>query len=122
MPHIHSSSIGNEQHVWHVERLWELARDLPVESVPVETLLPLLEQTCCITPDQRSCMDMARHAKRVLEADLSYPIILSADGGLFDGSHRIAKAWVQGLGEIQAVRFVTNPAPDEIHPREPDGA
>jgi hypothetical protein len=114
--HTCSTSVGNEQHIWHVERLWELARRLPVETVPVKDLLPILEQTCCITPDERTCMHMARHAKRVLEADLAYPILLSADGMLFDGSHRIAKAWVLGHETIQVVRFPRNPEPDEVHP------
>ena len=58
-------------------------------------------------------------AKRVLEADLSHPVILSADGSLFDGSHRIAKAWVLGHETIQVVRFRENPEPDEIVPVEP---
>jgi hypothetical protein len=116
VPHVRSTTVGDEQHIWHIERLWELAQDLPVETVPVKDLLPILEQTDCILPDERSCMDMARHARRVLEADLSYPIILSADGGLFDGSHRIAKAWVLGHETIQVVRFPQNPEPDEAHP------
>jgi hypothetical protein len=120
VPQTYSTGVGDEHHVWYIERIWELARDLPVESVLVEELLPVLEQICCIRPDERSCMDMARHAKRVLQADLTYPVILRADGGLFDGSHRIAKAWVLGHEQIQVVRFVTNPEPDEVHPREAD--
>ena len=27
MPHTCSTTVGEDQHIWHVERLWELARD-----------------------------------------------------------------------------------------------
>ena len=49
-----------------------------------------------------------------MEADLSYPIILSSDGGLMDGGHRIAKAWIEGCQEIDAVQFQEDPEPDYI--------
>jgi nitrogen fixation protein len=117
--HVVVSSTEHETLTWSVERLWELARDLPIGTVPVESLLPILEEVCCILPDERSCMRMARHAKRVLKADLSHPVILAEDGALFDGSHRIAKAWVLGLKEIQVVRFPVNPEPDKRELKEP---
>ena len=62
----------------------------------------------------------SRHHQQ--ETDLSYPVILSAEGGLFDGSHRIAKAWVLGIEEIQVVRFSVNPEPDQRVPKEPEGS
>jgi hypothetical protein len=119
MSHVCVSDTEHETLTWKIERLWELARDLPVETVPVNDLVGILEQICCVLPDERSCMHMARHVKRVLEAGLSYPVILSADGGLFDGSHRIAKAWALGMEEIQVVRFPVNPEPDERVPKHP---
>lgn len=33
-----------------------------------------------------------------------------------DGGHRLAKAWILGLKEIQAVQFEVDPEPDEVHP------
>lgn len=45
-----------------------------------------------------------------------YPVILSADGRLMDGGHRIAKAWLSGATTISAVRFTTDPEPDYIQP------
>lgn len=49
--------------------------------------------------------------------NLSYPIILSAEGYLMDGGHRIAKAWLQGVKEIRAVQFEIDPEPDEVRPK-----
>jgi hypothetical protein len=118
MAHVCVSDNGRERLTWHVERLWELARELPVETVPVKDLLPILEGMCCVLPDERSCMHMAQHAKRILAADLSHPVILSAEGDLFDGSHRIAKAWVLGMEQIQVVRFPVDPEPDLREPSQ----
>ena len=56
--------------------------------------------------------------KLVAEASLSYPIILSADGRVMDGMHRLAKALLEGRECINAVRFSKDPAPDyeDVHP------
>jgi hypothetical protein len=51
--------------------------------------------------------------QRIQAADLSIPIILSADGHVMDGMHRVAKAWLLGLTEIQAVQFPQDPEPDQ---------
>lgn len=57
-----------------------------------------------------------------MEADLRYPIILAADGHLMDGGRRIAKAWIMGAQEIDAVQFEVDPAPDWIEvERDPKG-
>lgn len=43
--------------------------------------------------------------KRILQANLSYPIIISADGDIVDGVHRLAKAYLKGKKEIKAYVF-----------------
>lgn len=100
--HTLSRNVSNETLVWYVDRLWEAARDLPVETLPLQPFVGCPERG--ITGD-------------VGDADLSYPIILSAEGTVMDGFHRLHKAWMLGLQEIQAVRFPVTPEPDERHPR-----
>jgi hypothetical protein len=63
-----------------------------------------------------SCRAVAEHARRIIDADLAYPVILAADGHLMDGGHRIAKAWLAGQSEVAAVRFETDPEPDWTEP------
>lgn len=46
------------------------------------------------------------------ETDLNFPIILSSDGRIMDGMHRVAKALLEGRGTIEAVRFRQDPEPD----------
>ena len=61
-----------------------------------------------------TCREAVSHFARVQEVDLSYPIILSDDGHVTDGMHRVAKAWHLGLAEVRAVQFPQDPAPDRI--------
>ena len=114
MPEKHSRPVTGGRGVWYTERLWDLARDLPVRMVAIADI-PEFEQNCWFresTPP--TCRAVAEHARRIWDADLAYPVILSADGGLMDGGHRLGKAWLQGLTEVQAVQFVVDPEPDYV--------
>jgi hypothetical protein len=110
----HSRQTEQGRLVWYTERLWALARDLPVKAVPIDGIAEF-DQNCWFGPaSPPTCRAVARHAQRIFAADLAYPIILSAGGGLMDGGHRLAKAWLLGQTEILAVQFVQDPAPDTI--------
>ena len=112
----HSRLTAGGRYVWYTERLWRLAEDLPVTTLAIESLAEF-DQNCWFdarTPP--TCRAVAAHARQIYEADLSYPIILSAEGFLMDGGHRLAKAWLSGLKEIKAVQFEIDPEPDEVRP------
>jgi len=116
--------IDGAVHVWNVERLWQLAGELPVRTVPVSSLRSLddvqwfggLNGFGGLTGQEPTCRRVAEHARRIYAAQLDRPIILSASGHVMDGSHRLAKAWILGLEEIQAVQFAQDPPPDEVRP------
>jgi hypothetical protein len=57
---------------------------------------------------------MVEHIKLIEQADLSFPIILSASGAVMDGMHRSAKALLQGREQIDAVQFDQDPEPDHV--------
>jgi hypothetical protein len=59
-----------------------------------------------------TCRAVVQHAQRIQDVDLAYPIILSADGHVMDGMHRVAKAWMLGQSTITAVQFEHDPPPD----------
>lgn len=63
-----------------------------------------------------TCREVAEHARRIDTADLSRPVILAVDGGLMDGGHRIAKAYLLGQTTVLARRFRHDPQPDWIEP------
>jgi hypothetical protein len=50
-------------------------------------------------------------------ADLRFPIILSADGRVMDGMHRVAKAVLLRQATIEAVQFDVDPEPDYVDVR-----
>jgi hypothetical protein len=100
---------------WNVERLIELSRDLPRELVPLSAIRELDEPFWCGGEGQRlTCRQVVEHARLMQECDLSYPIILSSDGRVMDGMHRVCKALLEGLNDIEAVRFGDDPEPDYI--------
>ena len=110
----HSRLTPNGRYVWFTERLWQLAEHLPIKPVPIGSTAEF-DQNCWFDEnDSPTCRAVAVHAKRIYEADLSYPVILSAEGFLMDGGHRLAKAWLLGLEEIDAVQFEVDPEPDDV--------
>lgn len=98
--------------IWYTERLWKLAKELPVKAVPIESIAAFDEVTWFgyVAP---TCRRVAEHAKRIHQAVLDHPIILSAEGYVMDGMHRICKAHLLEMTTIQAVQFPENPEPDE---------
>jgi hypothetical protein len=54
------------------------------------------------------------HARLIRDCDLSFPVILSSDGRVMDGMHRICQALLEGRSDIEAVRFLRDPEPDYI--------
>ncbi len=95
-------SSGNS---WSVSRLFELSRNLPVMEVPLEHLYMAYEY------DNVSLLDMVMHMQAVNDADLSKPIILSENGVIMDGRHRLMKALLTGQNSIKCVRFERTPQP-----------
>ena len=94
---------------WKTKRLWEYASELPIQDIEISSLLEFSNEA---ESESFTRDELAQKAKRIMEADLSYPIILSADGWLFDGGHRTMKALALGKTTIRAVRFTVDPEPD----------
>lgn len=100
---------------WDVDRLIEFSRDFPRQKVKLDSIAELDEVYWFDTDEQQStCRRVIQHLELIREADLSFPIILAADGRVMDGMHRVAKALLEGLTTIEGVRFETDPEPDYI--------
>jgi len=96
---------------YRMSQFWELTEGLPVERVRLSELDGLDEVRWFGGPHNilPTCRAIAEHARDIYEADLSYPIILSPDGEVLDGSHRMCKAYLQGIDELDAVRLKSMP-------------
>jgi len=112
-PETHSHTVPGGRGHWLTEKLWAAAAGLPVFRIAI-TDIPEFDQDCWFRGRAPSLRQVAAHAARIQSADLGYPIILSADGRLMDGGHRIARAWIEGRAEIDAVRFEVDPPPEFI--------
>ncbi len=101
--------------VWDVDRLIELAEELPVELVRVNEIWELDEVRWFVEEQHPpTCRAVLEHMRLVLEADPSYPILLGEDGRVMDGMHRILKVALEGRDTIPAKRFERDPEPDYI--------
>jgi len=113
---------GDPLRIWEVERLWKLAADLPAKYVPIETLTDLDRVAWHGRPEnwgRLTCREVAEHGRRIDEANLSFPLLLLAQGELMDGFHRLAKAYLLGAAEVLVVQFQTDPEPDRVRAMPP---
>lgn len=96
---------------WRMHQLWELAEGLPVKRIRLNELDGFDEVRWFGGPRniQPTCRAIAEHARDIRAADLSYPIILSPTGEVLDGWHRVCKAFVEGVTELDAVQLLRLP-------------
>lgn len=89
------------QTTWSISDLRQAVKEEPVFDLPM----------CCIDLGKYDfgvaggLIGFAKHMKHVLEADLSYPIIMDQWGGIIDGRHRLVKALLDGEVAIKCVRI-----------------
>jgi hypothetical protein len=109
----HFQPSKNGFYAWDVDKLIEKSKDLP--RIPVLLAdIKELDETFWYNgsdskPTVRSIVD---HINLVNDVDLKYPIILSKEGRIMDGMHRVAKALLAGHEEILAVKFTKDLQPD----------
>ena len=94
---------GDGGKVWMVVDLIERAKDLPVKEIPIDHL------AINFNIGGMKVRDFVAHMKLILDANMSYPIILDDEACIFDGRHRVAKALLEEHETIKAVRFEKDP-------------
>ena len=100
---------------WDVDRLIALTKDLPRAQVPLSAIREIDEPYWSTRHDTPlTCRALVEHLSLIEQAELIFPIILSSDGRVMDGMHRVAKALMRGDQSIEAVRFANDPAPDYV--------
>jgi hypothetical protein len=105
---------------WDVDRLVALTQQFPRVEVPLARIRELDAPFSSEHDDTLTWRSVAEHASLIQAADLNFPIILSREGSVMDGMHRVAKAVLLGRTTIEAVQFTDDPAPDyiDVHPSE----
>lgn len=98
---------------WDVDHLVTASSTFVPKRVPLSKIREL-QQPWSGNGDVQTWNELIAHVRLIDAADLSYPIILSADGSVMDGMHRVAKATLAGHDDIVAVQFDQDPEPDFV--------
>lgn len=98
---------GNE--LYSVARLVDETKNLKPFAAPIAAL-----NLSDVIWSDKTIFGIAFEVYKVMEADLSYPIILDWDGEIADGRHRLIKAIAEGKRTIQAVRMTWKIEPDKL--------
>lgn len=99
------------ERAWHIETVWQAARDLPVEEVRIDSIREV-DEDCWFNGRPATVRSVVDHARQIDRADLALPVILASDGQVLDGMHRIAKAVLHGHATVPARRLPSDPDPD----------
>ena len=105
---------------WDIDRLVALTKSFPCVHVPLTSIRELDEAFWFGGGNMPTCRAVVEHARLIKAADLRFPIILSSDGRVMDGMHRVGKAALLNRHNIKAVQFASDPEPDYVgvHPDE----
>ena len=101
---------------WRMPTIWAAAAGRPQVSLAIEQLGLLDEVVWFGGPKnvEPTVRRIAEHARDIMGADLSYPIIVTKAGDVLDGAHRVAKAYLDGTGSVPAIVLDDWPPPDAV--------
>ena len=117
----HLQRNGSAFDAWDVDRLIELARDLPIREVAVADIADAdADYWFGFGLCQPTVRAVAEHAELIRDVEAMWPIILAADGRVMDGMHRVARALMDGRATIDATQFTVTPPPDHRAVRAED--
>ncbi len=111
-PQYHFRKVGGDTLIWDVRKLNDLAATLPVQHWPLDSIAEIDEPYWGDADSPLTCRDVLKHADLIASADLSFPIILCADGRIMDGMHRVLRAVQNDQPTIRARVFDVTPGPD----------
>jgi len=104
---------GDKVYKWHVPELQAAAVNIPVKIARVDQFNLEVDawfgEAC-----QPTIANVVHHMKYIRDADLCKPLLLSAEGHVLDGLHRLAKCMLDEIQIIKCQQFEINPKPAEI--------
>lgn len=111
---VHENTYSHNGKVWTVTNLVSRAQGLPAFDLPLAAIYLGTE----VWHAESSPIGMASHMRRALDVDTSHPIILSDQGFIMDGWHRVLRALIDGKATIKAVRFDKTPPHDYLESQQ----
>lgn len=114
-------SSENSLYAWDVDRLVESSKKITPHQVSLNEIKELSENYWLGGKgDNPTCRSIVEHFKSITGIDLIFPIILSSNGRVMEGMHRVCKAFMEGNKTITVVQFKHDPEPDYQDIRHPE--
>lgn len=85
---------------WKIQDLMAAVKDEPAFELPVKFI-----DISSHSFDNEDLFEFAQHMKHVLDADMSFPIIMDHRGRIIDGRHRIVKALIESRATVLCKRI-----------------
>ena len=99
---------------WDVDTLVALSAKVPVEELPLSAIGEIDEDWWFAHGQVPTVRAVVEHVQLMRDCDLTYPILVDADGRVMDGMHRIARALSEGRTSVLARRLPELPEPDFV--------
>lgn len=103
-----------EVYLWTVRNLWELSTNLQKFEYDISLFNGFDKDVWFGQQQVPTILNILKHFKKIEQANFDKPIIISRDGIVLDGVHRICKAFLEGRKTIPAVQFENDPMPDKV--------
>ena len=101
--------------IWNLDYIWQASESLEEGIIDVDSLWEnRYSKAWCWQHNDEIINNefFLHHLERVMNADLTYPIILSEENYILDGVHRLMKAKYLGYAGIKFVKFKKDPITD----------
>ena len=103
---------------WDLQNVWDLSQAFEIKEIEVVKLWDeRYSKVFCWLDENEEITNLffLHHLKRIMSADLEYPIILSEERYILDGVHRLMKAKYLGVKKIKYVQFNKDPMSKELY-------
>lgn len=109
----HIREVNGDTLIWDVDKLVKISEHYLPKEVMIESIDDIDKNFWFQgNNDVPSAREIAKHIEYAEKTSFKYPVILSSDGSVMDGMHRILKALMKGKETIKVVQFLEDPEPD----------
>jgi len=106
-----SDLYSDDKFIWNVKDIWKAAEGIEPKLMQISDVINIDEflDSYSWSVGKMTVRDILDHTERIENADLNYPIILTPEGCVADGCHRIVRAIKEGKDSILTIKLKTMP-------------